>query len=106
MRYTQEQISMALVLLKETGSPRKVIQTLGYPSNPMLYHWRKKYTQYYDIPTQKHWKRASEELKINVIKHCLLHSEPVKLVAEEIGYTQAAIYRWINEYREKGNFHQ
>ena len=35
MRYTQEQISTALVLLKATGSPDKVIQTLGYPSSPM-----------------------------------------------------------------------
>lgn len=37
MRYIQEQISTALVLLK--GSPDKVIQTLGYPSSLMLYHW-------------------------------------------------------------------
>ena len=54
MRYTQEQISTALVLLKATGSPDKVIQTLGYPSSPMLYHWRKKYPEYYDVPNQKH----------------------------------------------------
>ena len=47
MRYTQEQISTALVLLKATGSPDKVVQTLGYPSAPMLYHWRKKYPEYY-----------------------------------------------------------
>ena len=66
----QEQISTALVLLKATGSPDKVIQTLGYPSSPMLYHWRKKYPEYYDVLNQKHWKQASIELKNNVIKRC------------------------------------
>lgn len=50
MRYTQEQILTALVLLKVTGSPDKVIQTLGYPSSSMLYHWRDKYPEYYDVP--------------------------------------------------------
>lgn len=104
MRYTQEQISTALVLLKATGSPDEVIRILGYPSNPMLYHWRKKYPEYYDIPIQKHWKQAPIELKHSVIKRCLIQGEPVKLVAEEIGYTPSLIYKWIREYREKGYF--
>ena len=104
MRYTQEQISTALVLLKATGSPDKVIQILGYPSSPMLYHWRKKYPEYYDVPNQKHWRQAPTELKHDVIKHCLIKGEPVKLVAEEIGYTPSLIYKWIREYREKGCF--
>ena len=101
MRYTQEQISTALVLLKATGSPDKVVQTLGYPSAPMLYHWRKKYPEYYDVPNQKHWRQAPTELKHDVIKRCLIKGEPVKLVAEEIGYTPSLIYKWIREYREK-----
>ena len=104
MRYTQEQISTALVLLKATGSPDKVVQTLGYPSAPMLYHWRKKYPEYYDVPNQKHWRQAPTELKHDVIKRCLIKGEPVKLVAEEIGYTPSLIYKWIREYREKGCF--
>lgn len=104
MRYTQEQISTALVLLKATGSPDKVIQTLGYPSSPMLYHWRKKYPKYYDVPNQKHWRQAPTELKHDVIKRCIIKGEPVKLVAEEIGYTPSLIYKWIREYREKGCF--
>ena len=66
MRYTQEQISTALVLLKATGSPDKVVQTLGYPSAPMLYHWRKKYPEYYDVPNQKHRRQAPTELKHDV----------------------------------------
>lgn len=53
----------------------------------MLYHWRKKYPEYYDVPNQKHWRQAPTELKHDVIKHCLIKGEPVKLVAEEIGYT-------------------
>ena len=101
MKSTQEQISTALVLLKATGSPDKVIQTLGYPSSPMLYHWRKKYPEYYDVPNQKHWRQAPTELKHDVIKRCLIKGEPVKLVAKEIGYTLSLIYRWIRKYREK-----
>lgn len=101
MRYAQEQISTALVLLKATGSPDEVIRTLGYPSNPMLYHWRKKYPEYYDVPIQKHWKQAPIELRHNLIKRCLIQGEPVKLVVEEIGYTPSLIYKWIREYREK-----
>ena len=104
MRYTQEQISTALVLLKATGSPDKVVQTLGYPSAPMLYHWRKKYPEYYDVPNQKHWRQAPTELKHDVIKRCLIKGEPVKLVGEEIGYTPSLIYKWIREYQEKGCF--
>ena len=94
----------ALVLLKATGSPDKVIQTLGYPSSPMLYHWRKKYPEYYDVPNQKHWRQTPTELKHDVIKRCFIKGEPVKLVAEEIGYTPSLIYKWIREYREKGCF--
>ena len=77
---------------------------MGYPSNPMLYHWRKKYPEYYDVPSQKHWKQAPIKLKHSVIKRCLIQGEPVKLVAEEIGYTPSLIYKWIREYREKGYF--
>lgn len=104
MRYTQEQISTALLLLKATGSPTKVIQTLGYPSSPMLYHWRDNYPEYYEVPDQKHWRQAPSELKQRVIKRCFIDGESVKLVAEEIGYTPSLIYKWIREYRKKGYF--
>ena len=102
MRYTQKQISTALILLKSTEFADKVVQPVGYPSAPMLYHWRKKYPEYYDVPNQKHWKQAPTELKHNIIKHCLIKGKPVKLVAAEIGYTRSLIYKWISEYREKG----
>ena len=52
MRYTIDQIKTALRLLKTAGFPNKVIELLGYPSNPMLYHWRDKYPEYYDTPIQ------------------------------------------------------
>ena len=104
MRYTKEQISTALLLLKATGSPNKVIKTLGYPSSPMLYHWRDMYPEYYDVPDQKHWKQAPNELKQCIIKRCILGGESVKLVAEEVGYTPSLIYKWIREYGKKGHF--
>lgn len=92
------------MLLKATGSPKQVMNTLGYPSSPMLYHWRDMYPEYYDVPDQKHWKQAPSELKQHVIKRCFMNGEPVKLVAEEIGYSPSLIYKWIREYREKGHF--
>lgn len=91
MRYTKEQISTALLLLKATGSPNKVIKTLGYPSSPMLYHWPDMYPEYYDVPDQKHWKQAPNELKQCIIKRCIIGGESVKLVAEEVGYTPSLI---------------
>ena len=93
------------MLLKATGSPKQVINTLGYPSSPMLYHWRDMYPEYYDVPNQKHWKQASSELKQLVIKRCFINGEPVKLVAEEIGYSPSLIYKWIREYQAKGHFY-
>lgn len=89
-------------MLKATGSPDKVIQTLGYPSSPMLYHWRDKYPEYYDVPNQKHWKQAPDELKQSVIRRCIIDGEPVKSISEEIGYSPSLIYKWLRCYREKG----
>lgn len=104
MKYTKEQIATALVLLKATGSADKVFQTLGYPSTPMLYNWRKKYPEYYDVPVQKHWKQSSVETKQSAVNRCIIEGEPVKLVAEEIGCSPSLVYRWIREYQKKGCF--
>ena len=54
-----------------------------------------------NVPNQKHWRQAPTQLKHSVIKRCLIKSEPVKLVAAEIGYTPSLIYKWIREYQEK-----
>lgn len=62
------------------------------------------YPEYYNVPDQKHWKQAPDNLKQYIIKRCLIDGEPVKLVAEEIGYTPSLIYKWIREYRKKGHF--
>ena len=102
MRYTIDQIKTALLLLKTTGSPNKVIELLGYPSNPMLYHWRNKYPEYYDTPIQKHWKQAPLELKRNTIERCTIGRESVKSVAEDIGYSPSLIYKWLRDYQKKG----
>lgn len=62
------------------------------------------YPEYYDVPDQKHWKQAPNELKQCIIKRCIIGGESVKLVAEEVGYTPSLIYKWIREYRKKGHF--
>lgn len=59
----------------------------------MLYHWRGRYSEYYDVPNQKHWKQAPIELKHSTMKRCLMKGDPVKLVAEEIGYPPFLIYK-------------
>jgi transposase InsO family protein/transposase-like protein len=102
MRYTKEQISAALLLLDATGSPATVIETLGYPSTPMLYHWKKKYPEFCSSPQQRHWKQASTDLKMDVIRRCFVDGESVQSVSEEIGYTPSIIYKWFRCYREKG----
>lgn len=58
MRCIQDCISTALILLKATISPDKVVQTSDYPSELILYHYHKKYPEYYDLPNQKQWKQV------------------------------------------------
>ncbi|WP_282709939.1 helix-turn-helix domain-containing protein [Lancefieldella sp. Marseille-Q7238] len=102
MRYTKEQIIVALTLYSATGSANTVIQTLGHPSNPMLYHWIEKYPKYLSKPHVRHHKQATAELKEQVIRRCLIDGEPVRLIAEDIGYTASIVYKWLRSYREKG----
>lgn len=75
MRYTKEQIIAALTLYSTTGSANTVIQTLGYPSNPMLYHWIEKYSEYLSKPHVRHYKQATAELKEQAIRRCLIDGE-------------------------------
>ena len=105
MRYTIEQIKSALLLLKTTGSPRKFIEIPGDSSNPMLYHWRDKYPEYYDAPIKRYWKQAFPELKRNTIKRCINGEESVKSVAEDIGYSPSLIYKWLRDYQKKDSFY-
>lgn len=99
MRYSEEQIQTALRLLDKTGSPKVVIQALGYPSRQMLYHWKKAYKP---IRHRRSWRHASYELKLTTIHRCFDNGEPVQLIAEEIGYSVSAIYIWYRKYRQKG----
>ena len=104
MRYTKEQIIAALALYNATGSARAVINTLGYPSNPMLYHWIEKYPEYLSNPHVRHYKQATAELKAQAIRRCIIDGEAVKSVAEDIGYTYSVVYQWLRSYKEKGYF--
>lgn len=85
MKYTKEPKATALHLLDSTGSPKKVIEIFGYSSNPMLYHWGKKYPKLYTSPLMNHWKKASSEFKLEIIQRCFIDGENVKSVSEEIG---------------------
>lgn len=101
MRYTKNQMIAALALYNATGSAKTVINTLGYPSNPMLYHWIKKYPEYLSKPHVRHYKQATAELKEQAIRRCIIDREPIRLVAEDIGYTYSVVYRWLRSYRER-----
>lgn len=91
MRYTKEQIIIALTLYSATDSANTVIQTLEYPSNPMLYHWAEKYPEYLSKPHVQHYEQATAELKEQAIRRCLIDGEPVRSIAEDIGYTESIV---------------
>lgn len=93
MRYTKEQIIVALTLYSATGSANTIIQTLGYPLNPMLYHWAEKYPEYLSKPHVRHDKQATSEWKKQVIRRCLIDGKPVRSIAKDIGYTESIVYR-------------
>lgn len=102
MSYTREQIAAALLLYNATGSVKKVLETLGYPSNPMLYHWLKKYPEYSSRVPTRHFRQASQDLKEQTIYRCLNDGESVESVAKDIGYSEAIVYKWIRSYRKRG----
>ena len=102
MRYTKEQIIAALTLYSATGSANTVIQTPGYPSNRMLSQWIEKYPEYLSKPHVRHYKQATAELKEQAIHRCLIDGETVRSVAEDIGYTESIVYKWLRSYRKKG----
>lgn len=87
MHYTKEQIAAALMLYAKTGSPAKVTEMLGYPSVPMLYHWKVKFPELYGREPKKSWTLAPLELKLDAIHRCYEQGERIQSVAEDIGYT-------------------
>lgn len=103
MSYTKEQISAALLLLKATGSPAAVRKTLGYPAVPTLYQWRAEYPEEYSEVQSKHWRQASNELKLDVIRRCFSEGESVQAVAEETGYSPSVIYKWYKCFQKNGD---
>lgn len=102
MRYTKEQIITVLTLYSATCSANTIIQTLGYPSNPMLYHWAEKYPECLSDPHIRHDKQATAELKEQAIQCCRIDGASVRSIAEDIGYTEPIVYKWLRSYREKG----
>lgn len=105
--YTNEQKALALRLLDDLKSPKKVMDILGYPKkNTALYRWNSERNKYIsqDIANQddspykpRAWKVSEEE-----IKRCLLNGMSVQSTAEELGYSPNTIYKWRNELYKKG----
>lgn len=67
----------------------------------MLYHWIQKYPEYIGKPHVRHDKKASEEWKEQTVRRCLMDGESVRLVVEDIGYTQSIVYQWLRAYRKR-----
>ena len=102
MWYKKDQIEKALKLLAETHSPTTVIDTLGYPSVGVLYRWRGQHRSLFKKLTT--WKIAPGSTKAMAINSCINEHKPVKLVAKELGYSIATIYRWCDDHIKKGAF--
>lgn len=90
------------MLYAKTGSPTKVTEMLGYPSVPMLYHWKVKFPELYGREPKKSWTLAPLELKLDAIHRCYEQGERIQSVAEDIGYTVASIRGWYRRYSAKG----
>ena len=102
MSYSKEQITAALLLFEKTGSPAKVQEILGYPSISMLYLWKEWYPELYNR-RGKQWKHATLDIKMDAIRRCYYDGESIQSVAEDIGYTVAAIRYWKRKYAKEGS---
>lgn len=101
-RYTKEQVHAALTLYSKVRSLPKVVEILGYPSVGSLSNWVHKYPDVIAPKSHKRHIRAPMDVKLDAIKRCYENGETLKSVAEEIGYTSAAIIYWHKEYQKKG----
>ena len=72
----------------------------------MLYHWIEKYPEYLSKPHVRHYKQATAEWKEQAIRRCLIDGEPVRSIAEDIGYTESIVYQWLPVLQRKRNLLQ
>lgn len=104
--YTKDQIVTALTLYNKLQSMPKVVELLGYPSVSMLCEWKRMYPEMLTPQKRKKprkWVQATNELKMHAIHRCTNNRETIKSVAEDIGYSSVAVWKWVHEYAEKGS---
>lgn len=108
MGYTKNEIRLALHVLDQTGSPKKVLDTLGYPSSKAsLYNWIEEREKYIspeeDIPIEKRFSPRIQNVCQEDIKYCLMRGMSVKSTAETLNYSHAAVYKWRRIFQQEGN---
>ena len=108
--YTEEQVTKALAVYKETTSITKTITQLGYPSRRQtLYNWIKRkpllpenrYT-FCGVNTPEHPRHPSVNFKLEILHRCFELGENVQDVSSEVGYSTASIYQWRKKFLQKG----
>lgn len=95
--YSKKQIAKALGKYDKTGSIATTIITLGHPSRTNLHRWIK--NRNHPQKEKKKTRKASTpehpwhpSVKLEVIHRYFESGENIKLVSEEVGYSQANIY--------------
>lgn len=104
--YTKDQIITALTLYNKLQSMPKVVELLGYPSVSMLCEWKRMYPELLTPQKRKKprkWVQATNEFKMYAIRRCINNGETIKSIAEDIGYSSVAVWKWVHEYTEKGS---
>ena len=72
----------------------------------MLCEWKRMYPEMLTPQKTKEprkWVQATNELKMHAIHRCTNNRETIKSVAEDIGYSSVAVWKWTHEYAEKGS---
>lgn len=104
--YSKEQIFTALTLYNKLQSMPKVVELLGYPSVSMLSEWKHMYPELVASrkrKTPRSWTQASFDLKMHAIHRCINNGDAIESVAEDIGYSATAVWKWVREYTAKGS---
>ena len=108
MSYSKDEIRLALHVLDQTRSLKKVMDILGYPSSrESLYNWVKDREKYIspdeDVPLDERFSPGIQNVSQEDIKHCLMCGMSVKSTAETLNYSLAVVYKWRKIFQQEGN---
>lgn len=108
-KYSPEQQQRAIEYYKQHGKNlRGTIRALGYPCRQLLEKWltrakcrRRKPTSKRNTNAMLHLTQTHKEPAIQAVLHDAI---PVIKVASTLGVSRTAIYRWIEQFMQKGDY--